>query len=275
MKIKKQNNKVAVLALSSLLVIGAVAGTIAMFNADFEVGNEFKVGKPNAKVVEEFEAPKTDIVYGGDFKKATSVHNLGEGDIYAKMNVTAEWTDPEDNSNKFDGILNPLAAEADWEYAATLKFGDTADITGFKPKNIAAHSKNDTNAPWRYDAKKDGFIYYGTEGATEQVAIPKGESSSKFLESVGFSDNEDVDTEGKYYMERDWNATKQEPKANAQEFTSTLAAAAEIKKTPDVNFPDEKVFYYQLSELKYPNYKGQLDVKITSVIQSEPFTDPK
>lgn len=268
MKIKKQNNKVAVLALSSLLVVGMVAGTLAVFNTDFEVGNNFKVGNPGGKFVETFKAPTSEIVYDGEFEKSGSVYNLGEVALYAKAEITAEWSG---DNNDFNGVLEDKLNPSKNKFAATLNFEDTADITDFEPDNIGVTSSNNKTASWKYDSNKNAFLYYGADGTeTKQVPIPAKEESKPFLSSVKFDKNDLVEVEGsnKYYIADGWDSINKKPTLTATPYDTQDKAVDALKLSAST---DRNIYYYEESVLTHPDYKGELDVTITCVLSDEAF----
>lgn len=266
MKIKKQNNKLAVLALSSLLVVGMVAGTLAVFEANFEVSNEFKVGQPGGKFVEEFDAPTSEIIYGGDYKKSGSVFNQGEVALYAKADIKAVWS----SDTSFDGVLVDNPDPTKKEYAAILHFGNTADVTGFVPENIGVTSSNNKTASWKYDSNKNAFLYYGADGTeTKQVPISAKEESNPFLSSVEFEKNDLVAAPGSpmYYTFENWNEGDKKPKDTTKGYEKQADAVDESKTSAKKG----KIFFYDEKVLTHPDYKGTLNVIITCELSDEAF----
>lgn len=268
MKKSMKKNKLPLIALSSLLVVGLVAGTLAAFTTNYEVKNLFKVGTADSKFVEEFDAPTTDIVYGESFNKTGKVYNLGDTDVYAKATITTTWTGWGQGTA---GVLSGTVG-ADAVFAATLDFGATAKITETSLNgNVAVKTDPDVSAAkWVFDAT-DSCFYYGAKDA--QTPIAGGTTSEQLLKSVTFADNDLVATadDGKYYIASQWDAVNNAPTTGATAYDSQAEAIAASKASTELADQNGKIYFLGQKAYTHPNYKGQLEVTIACALQDTAF----
>ncbi|MEG2543512.1 MAG: BsaA family SipW-dependent biofilm matrix protein [Longicatena sp.] len=178
----KKQNKVSIIALSALLGIGLVAGSLAYFSTSSSFDNIFTVGKPSGGIVETFDNPsKEQVARGGEFKKSAQAINTGETPLLARAKITAVW-------KKADGSV--ITSKLGTEDAAKLMFGNTAPTaTADFSKNLYTSFANDVtateqaataSAPWFYST--DGYFYLKTK-------VEKGTSSAALLKAINVSTN--------------------------------------------------------------------------------------
>lgn len=105
--------KRAALGLAGLAAVAAIGGTWAYWNQNLSVDNEFKAGKFDSDIVEEFK-PEENWLPGEKVDKIVKVTNSGNVDMAVMATITQKWTE--------EGVVFETP-EGD-EYAAQIQWGD-------------------------------------------------------------------------------------------------------------------------------------------------------
>ena len=178
-----RKNRLALLSLVSLIVIGLVAGTFAYFTNESVFENIFHTKPYSADTYEEFESPK-DWKPGQEIDKTVFAKNTGEGDVIVRMTLDSEtWVSANGDqlSNKMPGGVTDVAVKS---------FANPSD--------------------WILD--NDGYYYY-------QDILAPGEETSAFLGSVTLNkdvvnDAAAVDQNGKKFNEQGFDPTAWDASGN-------------------------------------------------------------
>ncbi|MEG2506693.1 MAG: BsaA family SipW-dependent biofilm matrix protein [Longicatena sp.] len=242
----KKQNKVSIIALSALLGIGLVAGSLAYFSTSSSFDNIFTVGKPSGGIVETFDNPsKEQVARGGEFKKSAQAINTGETPLLARAKISAVW-------KKADGsVINDNTLGAGGENAAKLMFGNTAPTatadfsknlyTSFANDVTEADKANTEKAPWFYST--DGYFYLKTK-------VEKGTSSAALLKAINVSTNiaNATTTYDLKYMNGATETTISKPTA--------AEAVTQFNTDYGTAHPGTKYTITSKSVATYPDYEG-------------------
>ncbi|OXX84991.1 hypothetical protein AVM15_01155 [Paraclostridium benzoelyticum] len=143
------NKKVQALAVSGVLTVGVIGGTLAWFTSQDSVKNPFNTASngengKGIKIVEEFIEPK-NMLPGDEVNKDVQVKNTATYDQFIRVKLTPTFVDPKNGDRK-----KITQREVDGE---TYDL-DTSKIT-LNFKNLDKHKVNET-----WFAGKDGYYYY-------------------------------------------------------------------------------------------------------------------
>ncbi|MEG0507406.1 MAG: BsaA family SipW-dependent biofilm matrix protein [Longicatena sp.] len=241
----KKQNKVSIIALSALLGVGLIAGSLAYFSTSSTFDNIFTVGKPAGGIVETFDNPsKEQVARGGEFKKSAQAINTGETPLLARAKITAVW-------KKADGsVINDNTLGVGGENAAKLMFGNTAPTADFS-KNLYTSFANDVtaaeqaataSAPWFYST--DGYFYLKNK-------VEKGTSSVALLNAINVNTNIANTTVTTYDLKYSNGTT---------DITISQPTAAEAVTQFNTDYgtahPGTKYTITSKSVATYPDYEG-------------------
>lgn len=152
-KLNFKNNKLAIVSLVALLVVGIVGGTFAVFNQTLTAENKFTVGAYGTQIEEKFTPPE-DWTPGTTTDKEVWVKNTGDIPVVVRVGYAETWVD----ADKKD---------------LSLTFTDDSG------KEQEAAIKNWTD-PSDWVKGTDGFYYY--------IGIVNGgEQTKPLLDSVTFN----------------------------------------------------------------------------------------
>ena len=152
----EKKNKLPVIALVLVAVLGVVGGTFAYFTTTDTFENVFRTKPFKTVVTETFDSPE-NWTPGTTTNKTVTAQNAGDVDVAVRVSYTEKWTD-------VDG--NALALEKDGVRAAVVNFSD--DLAS----KWTAKTENAVN-----------YYYYNTK-------LTKGQSTTSLIKSVTF--NKDV-----------------------------------------------------------------------------------
>lgn len=156
------NKKVQALAVSGVLTVGVIGGTLAWFTSQDSVKNTFNTASNSEngkgiKIEEEFVEPK-NMLPGDEVNKDVQVKNTATYDQFIKVKLTPTFVDPKSSDRKKITEVN----------------GNTLDIKKIK-LNFTENLKNDkSNGSWI----KDGDYYY------YMGKVKPSELTSMLLDSV-------------------------------------------------------------------------------------------
>lgn len=166
------NKKVQALAVSGVLTVGVIGGTLAWFTSQDSVKNPFNTASngengKGIKIVEEFIEPK-NMLPGDEVNKDVQVKNTATYDQFIRVKLTPTFVDPQNGDRK-----KITQREVDGE---TYDL-DTSKIK-LKFKNLAVDKGNET---W---FKMDGDNHYYYIGK-----VAPNELTKMLLDSVTLVDN--------------------------------------------------------------------------------------
>ncbi|MEG0330568.1 MAG: BsaA family SipW-dependent biofilm matrix protein [Longicatena sp.] len=241
----KKQNKVSIIALSALLGVGLIAGSLAYFSTSSTFDNIFTVGKPAGGIVETFDNPsKEQVARGGEFKKSAQAINTGETPLLARAKITAVW-------KKADGsVINDNTLGVGGENAAKLMFGNTAPTADFS-KNLYTSFANDVtaaeqaataSAPWFYST--DGYFYLKNK-------VETGTSSVALLKAINVNTNI-ANASTKYILTYN-NGTAD---VTMVEQNTAKIAVDEFKRLYGNDNPNTPYTITSKSVATYPDYEG-------------------
>lgn len=118
--------KRAALGLAGLAAVAAIGGTWAYWNQNLSVENEFKAGKFDSDIVEEFK-PETDWLPGETVEKVVSVKNSGNVDMAVMAKITQKWDGERMIFEDAEG-KEVYAAQVQWGDVAAFASPDTAEV---------------------------------------------------------------------------------------------------------------------------------------------------
>lgn len=99
------NKKVQALAVSGVLTVGVIGGTLAWFTSQDKATNTFNTASSNGengkgiKIVEEFIEPK-NMLPGDEVNKDVQVSNTATYDQFIRVKLTPKFVDPKSSDRK-------------------------------------------------------------------------------------------------------------------------------------------------------------------------------
>lgn len=167
----KRKNRLALISIAALLVIGIIAGTYAYFSQNAQFPNVFKT-KPFESTSTETFTPPEDWTPGTTTDKTVTTTNTGETNEIVRVWYEEKWV----NANGAE--ISPVFGDPA-ESAAIKNLANTTDwvkgADGDKPAG-----GTETN-PF------SDYYYY-------QKVLAPGEATSTFLDSVTFNPNVPTDS---------------------------------------------------------------------------------
>lgn len=150
---KRKKNKKRIAILSGIGTLTVIGSTLAYFTTSDEIINNFKSGKYQTTIKENFIEPES-WTPGDTVKKEVKVTNTGSIPLAARIRYEEKWT----NAN-----------------------GEDMPLTDYN--NNEAAIINFANSDWIKD--EDGYYYYGSK--ENKTKLNPGEVSSPFIDSVTFN----------------------------------------------------------------------------------------
>lgn len=167
------NKKVQALAVSGVLTVGVIGGTLAWFTSQDSVKNPFNTASSNGengkgiKIVEEFIEPK-NMLPGDEVNKDVQVKNTATYDQFIRVKLTPTFVDPTNGDRK-----QITQREVDGKKCEL----DTSKIK-LNFKNLDEHKGNET---W-FKMEGDNYYYYIGKVAPNEL-------TKMLLDSVTLVDN--------------------------------------------------------------------------------------
>ncbi len=152
---RKKNKKKKIMVLSGLGMLTVIGSTLAYFTTSDEIVNNFKSGKYQTTIKEDFTSPESWMP-GDRVSKTITVTNTGGVPIAVRASYTEKW-------------INAKGEEIPLDDGK----GNTAAIINFN------------NRDWIQDS--DGYYYYG--GKLAMTKVNPNEETSSFISSVTFNSN--------------------------------------------------------------------------------------
>ncbi|QEZ70090.1 hypothetical protein D4A35_14760 [Paraclostridium bifermentans] len=160
------NKKVQALAVSGVLTVGVIGGTLAWFTSQDKVTNTFNTASnidnngSGIKIIEKFDKPD-NMLPGDEVNKDVQVRNTATYDQFIRVKLIPKFVDPKSSDRKEITEVN----------------GKTLDIKKIE-LNFTKNLKTDENdGPWI----KDGDYYY------YMGKVKPSELTSMLLDSVTLS----------------------------------------------------------------------------------------
>lgn len=163
------NKKVQALAVSGVLTVGVIGGTLAWFTSQDSVKNPFNTAsnKDNngsgIKIIEKFDKPD-NMLPGDEVNKDVQVSNTTTYDQFIKVKLTPKFVDVNNNRT-----------------VITEKDGKQLDIQKIK-LNVVKENVNGSKSSGTWFDGKDGYYYYMGKVAPDQF-------TNTLLDSVTLASN--------------------------------------------------------------------------------------
>ena len=123
----QKENKVPIIALLVIAVIGIVGGTFAYFTSTVEFENEFVTKPYSTEVTEEFTSPDK-WTPGTTTAKTVIAKNTGDVDVAVRVSYTETWKGNGGSGSTLSGdITVGTAPNTTTERAAIINFANTSD----------------------------------------------------------------------------------------------------------------------------------------------------
>lgn len=172
------NKKVQALAVSGVLTVGVIGGTLAWFTSQDSVTNTFNTGSSNdengkgIKIVEKF-TPPTDMLPGDEVNKDVQVSNTATYDQFIKVKLSPKFVEVGKDGSRNEIKQREIINELGQKQTCTL---NTSKIILNFTKNLKTDK---SNGSWI----KDGDYYY------YMGKVKPNELTSMLLDSVTLDKN--------------------------------------------------------------------------------------
>lgn len=169
------NKKVQALAVSGVLTVGVIGGTLAWFTSQDKATNTFNTASNSdnngsgIKIIEEFEKPE-NMLPGDEVNKDVQVSNTTTYDQFIKVKFTPKFV-----KVIKDGSGNEVREEIKEVGGKTL---DTSKIE----LNVVKKNVNESKDSGTWFAGSDGYYYY-------MGKVAKGDYTNTLLDSVTLASN--------------------------------------------------------------------------------------
>lgn len=177
------------LAVTGLVAVGLIGGSLAYFNQTMTVENPFDTNDYSSELVETFNPEDGDNWQpGATVNKDIQVDNTGDYDVIVRVKFDETWTRKEGDTYVTNTGINNTTSQTD----ATdgLVNGDYSVVQ----KNLLNTDK------WFYN-EADGYYYYLDN-------LQAGENTGTFLDSVKLIDDADM---GKYTVIKYYTTADEKP----------------------------------------------------------------
>lgn len=163
------NKKVQALAVSGVLTVGVIGGTLAWFTSQDKMTNTFNTASNSdsdgsgIKIIEKFDKPD-NMLPGDEVNKDVQVSNTTTYDQFIKVKLTPKFVDVNNNRT-----------------VITEKDGKQLDIQKIK-LNVVKENVNGSKSSGTWFDGKDGYYYYMGKVAPDQF-------TNTLLDSVTLASN--------------------------------------------------------------------------------------